>query len=135
MADEIEHTCRERPPCMVADSGFYSNHNVEEMARRGIDAYVPDSNLARELNTGAAIRDGNHHGNRHPALVAMREKLRSGPGRALYRKRQGMVEPVFGILKEQRGMRRFRMRSLAKVSIEFTFAVLGYNLRRLHTLR
>jgi IS5 family transposase len=41
------------------------------------------------------------------------------------------VEPVFGVLKEQRGMRRFRYRGLAKVTIEFTLAALAYNLTRM----
>jgi len=35
----------------------------------------------------------------------------------MYAWHKGMVEPVFGILKEQRGMRAFRMRGLEKVGI------------------
>ena len=41
-----------------------------------------------------------------------------------------MVEPVFGPRKAQRDLRRFRLRGLEKVGIEFTLAVLGYNLTR-----
>src|SRR5437667_2265098 len=37
---------------VIADSGYYSNHNAEQMQALGIDAYVTDSNLARELNLG-----------------------------------------------------------------------------------
>jgi hypothetical protein len=40
-------------------------------------------------------------------------------------------KPVWGTLKEQRGMRRFRLRGLEKVSIEFTLAVISFNLTRL----
>jgi hypothetical protein len=45
------------------------------------------------------------------------------------------VEPVFGILKQQRGMNRFRMRGLDKVSIEFTLSSIAYNITRLHRSR
>ena len=58
----------------------------------------------------------------HPAHLRMRRKLRSAKGRAMYRCRKALAEPVLGILKEQRGMRRFRMRGLAKVAIEFALA-------------
>ena len=50
MVEEVERQCRQRPRRVLADSGFYSNDNVEQLERRGMAAYVPDSNLARELN-------------------------------------------------------------------------------------
>jgi IS5 family transposase len=36
-----------------------------------------------------------------------------------------------GGLKEQRGMRRFRLRGLAKVGVEMALAATAYNLTRL----
>jgi len=33
-------------------AGFYSNENVRTLQERGIEAYLPDPNLGRELNTG-----------------------------------------------------------------------------------
>jgi hypothetical protein len=44
------------------------------------------------------------------------------------------VEPVFGVLKQQRGMRQFRTRGMTKVGVEFTLATLAYNLTRLYQL-
>jgi hypothetical protein len=61
----------------------------------------------------------------------MRQKLRGPTGQAVYRRRKALVEPVWGTLKEQRGMRRFRLRGLEKVSIEFTLAAISFNLTRL----
>jgi IS5 family transposase len=49
----------------------------------------------------------------------------------MYRRRQAVVEPVFGILKEQRGMRRFRRRGLAAVTTEWMLAAIAYNLTRI----
>ena len=65
----------------------------------------------------------------------MREKLRSPTGRAVYRRRKALIEPVFGVLKEQRGMRRFRRRGLAMVAVEMTLAATTYNLTRLYHAR
>jgi transposase len=61
----------------------------------------------------------------------MRQKLRGPTGQAVYRRRKALVEPVWGTLKEQRGMRRFRLRGLEKVNIEFTLAAVSFNLTRL----
>ena len=48
----------------------------------------------------------------------MRQRLRSPQGKIRYRRRQALVEPVFGILKEQRGMRGVRLRGLGKVELK-----------------
>jgi transposase len=132
MVDAVEQQCGAPPSQVLADSGFFSVANIEELARRGIDAYVPDSNLARELNTGQRAAGIGRNRIRSPQLRSMRQKLRRPTGRAIYRRRKAVVEPVLGILKQQRGMRQFRTRTLTKVGIEFTLAALAYNLTRLH---
>lgn len=66
-----------------------------------------------------------------PEHLRMRARLRSPAGQARYRRRQALVEPVFGVLKEQRGMRRFRLRGLGKVSVETALACLAFNLTRM----
>mgnify|MGYP001576954042 FL=1 len=99
------------------------------MEERKIDAYVPDAHLGRELNRGVRVRG--HAAARHPVQRRMRRKLRSPAGRAVYRRRKAIVEPVLGVLKEQRGMRRFRRRGLVKVAVEFTLAATALNLTRL----
>ena len=109
MVGLIAATCGSVPRRLVADSGYYSNHNVAAMEARHIDAWVPDSNLARELNLGQ--RDpAQDRRCRDPRLVRMREKMRSPEGRQIYRRRRAIVEPVFGTLKEQRNLRGFRLR-------------------------
>jgi hypothetical protein len=67
----------------------------------------------------------------HATHREMRRKLRSPAGRAVYRRRKELAEPMMGILKEQRGMRRFRMRGLANVAAELTLAAAALNLTRL----
>ena len=132
MVELVKTSCGLPPGRVVADSGYYSNHNTEQMEALGIDAYVPDSNLARELNLGHQADDLRCH---DPRLRRMREKMRSEQGRHLYRKRRSIVEPVFGVLKQQRNLREFRLRSLDKVAIEFALAATAYNLTRIHRSR
>ncbi len=129
MVEEVERQCGSPPAQTLADAGFFSLANITELARRGLDAYVPDSNLARELNTGQKCPA--HNRPRHAVQQRMRQKLRSPAGRAVYARRKAVVEPVLGVLKQQRGMRQFRTRGLAGVAVEFTLAALAYNLSHL----
>jgi len=129
MVEEVERQCGSPPRQVLADAGFFSLENLRELARRGIDAYLPDSNLARELNTGQ--RCPAHNRPRHALQRRMRQKLRSPAGRTVYARRKAVVEPVLGVLKQQRGMRQFRTRGRANVAAEFTLAALAYNISRL----
>jgi transposase len=127
LVEQVERVCGERPQQASADSGFFSLANLAALELRGIDGYVPDSNLACVLNRGGRLKQRACH----PAHQRMRRKLRAAPGRATYRQRKALVEPLLGILKEQRGMRRFRMRGLASVAVEFALATTALNLTRL----
>jgi transposase len=129
MVELIGRVCGQPPGQVVADSGFYSNKNVERMEQAGVQAFVPDSNLARELNLGLPPDDTRC---RDPRLKRMRERMRSDHGRSLYRRRKALVEPVFGVLKEQRNLRAFRTRHLPNVATELALAATAYNLTRLH---
>ena len=131
MLEEAERQTGKVTEQALADAGFFSLDNIDQLEQRGVDVYVPDSNLARELNTGQRCK----RLRLTPTQRRMRKKLRSPAGRAVYGKRKGLVEPVLGTLKEQRGMKRFRLRGLAKVSIEFTLATVAYNLTRLFALK
>jgi len=70
----------------------------------------------------------------HRATLRMRRKLRSWRGRQTYLQRKATLEPVIGILKEQRGMQQFLRRGLAMVNTELRRARISYHLLRLHRL-
>jgi len=135
LVDEVERQCQERPQRVLADSGFFCNQNLREMESRGIEAYLPDSNLARELNTGQQVAGVGRMVISDPSLKRLRQRLRTPAGRAWYKKRKALVEPVIGTLKEQRGMRQFQRRGLRAVALEWTLAAMAYNLVRYHVLR
>ena len=129
MVERVQQECGEPPGQVSADAGFFTQDNVRKLEEQQIDAYVPDSHLAYELNRGQRVRG--HGAARDPAQRRMRRKLRSPAGRATYARRKMIVEPVCGTLKEQHGMRRFRLRGLAKVGIELALATTALNLTRL----
>jgi transposase len=70
-----------------------------------------------------------------PFIEQMAHRVATKAGRRRYRQRQQTVEPVFGIIKQALGFRRFSLRGLVKVRLEWTLVTLAYNLKRLFHLR
>lgn len=133
--EEVERQCRERPQRVLADSGFFSADNVEQLEQRGIDGYVPDSNLASELKGKRRAEQIDRGPARHAGLQRMRQKLRSPAGRRRYQRRKDLVEPMIGCLKEHGGMRQFQRRGLVLVGVEFALAAIALNLKRWYRVR
>ena len=61
----------------------------------------------------------------------MERKLLTKRGRALYKKRGVLVEPVFGQVKEGQGFRRFMRRGLGAAQSEWSLAGMTHNLLKL----
>ena len=49
----------------------------------------------------------------------------------IYGRRKQLVEPVFGIIKEQMGAKRFLLRGLVNVAAEWTVLATAFNLKTL----
>jgi len=62
-----------------------------------------------------------------------RERLLSEKGIVHRKQRSIDVEPVFGILKQNKGFRRFLLKGLVNVDIEFGLLALAHNLKKLAT--
>jgi transposase len=135
MVEEVERQCRQAPRRVLADSGFFSRENVEQLEERGWDGYVPDSNLARELNGLGEAKGIGNRAVQHAGIQRMRHKLRSPAGRQQYGRRKQLVEPVIGSLKEHGGMRAFQRRGLTNVAMEWALAAIAFNLKRWQRVR
>jgi len=127
------------PKAALSDAGYVNAEAFERLEKEGIDIYC-------------SVHREDAHSERHydfrpekprkrkpkevsdPRLIAMRDKLRTEEGKAIYGKRNHTVEPVFGIIKEAMGFRGFSLRGKEKVSGEWTLVCLAYNLRGLHRL-
>ena len=136
MAEATERECGERPSAVLADCGYYSMSEIAAVQARGIAVYVPDRLMATELAGGALAPPMNRRQQqRTPGLRQLRERLREPATRRCYARRKALVEPVFGVLKQQRGMRQFRRRGLQAVGTEWALATTAYNLTRLFIRR
>jgi transposase len=131
MVEQVKLQCGSPPEEVLADSGYFSVTNLEWLEQQTINACIPDSNMAKALNLGKRCKGRA----RAAAHKRMRQKLRSSPGRQAYAQRKTLVEPGFGVLKEQRGIRQFRTRGKEKVAIEFTLANIAYNLTRMYSVQ
>ena len=136
MSEAVERECGERPAAVLADCGYHAAAQLAAVEAKGIEVYVPDHYLAMEFAGGPPIGPMNKRQQRRsPGLRERRERLRTPDGRAACARRKALVESVFGVLKQQRGMRRFRRRGLAAVGVEWALAATAYNLTRLHNRR
>jgi len=131
MVDRVMETCGEWPAQTSADSAFFSVENLIGLEARGIEGFVPDAHLSGELQEH---RPPVKSPGETPEHCRMRQRLRSPVGKIHYRRRQALVEPVIGVLKEQRGMRRVRLRGLSKVGGEIALACTAFNLTRMWRL-
>lgn len=110
------------PKRVLADAGYKNERDLRRLEDLGIDGYV---SLGREGKVVRAPSDGS------PCSQAMLKKLRTERGRARYKKRKGVVEPVFGWVKQVLGFRAFSLRGLRKVAGEWSLVCLALNLRRM----
>ena len=81
----------------------------------------------RDRRKGRSLEAGRHDAvsRQHRAWMETEEAKR------VYRLRMQLVEPVFGIIKEQQRARRFLLRGLANVADEWTALATAFNLRTL----
>jgi len=123
------------------DSGYANGLQVERITERGDRRAGGSAAPGRRTHDLRPVPVRGQTGCREkPAIraawrLAMREKLSQPQAKRTYALRQCTVEPVFGIVKEAMGFRRFLTRGVASVSNEWRLVNLAYNFRRLHNLR
>jgi transposase len=114
---------------MLGDSGFYSEANATALEGREIEPYLATERLKHNEKVAAAPRG------RIPAGLSakqrMARKLRTKKGRQMYAKRKGMIEPIFGQLKQVLGLRQFSLRGLAAMRGEWRLMATVHNLLKL----
>jgi len=113
----------------LGDAGYYSETSATALELRGIDPCLATERLKHHEKVASAPRG------RIPAgLTAkqrMARKLRTKKGREMYARRKGMIEPIFGQLKQVLGFRQFSMRGLASMRGEWRLMATVHNLLKL----
>src|SRR5206468_777702 len=111
------------PEVVLADAGYWHGEQMQRIAERGIEVLIPPD-TGRHRTTRR-----NWEGGRYDE---MRQVLASERGGELYRRRQPMIEPVFGQMKFNRGLDRFRRRGRGAVRTEWRLITATHNLLKLH---
>jgi transposase len=119
----------EKIGALDADSGYYSEENVSHLEGETIDPYIATERLKHHEKVSCAP-DGPVPDDGTPK-ERMARKLRTKQGRETYAKRKGMVEPIFGQVKQGRGFRQFLLRGLEKMRGEWSLICLTHNLQKL----
>lgn len=117
------------PEKMSQDSGYYSEENVLYLEQEQIDAYVAVGRQKHGDNPEAAPRG--RIADKATTKQRMARKLRTKKGQGVYKKRKQIIEPVFGQIKEARGLRRFHLRGLQAVTGEWNLVCLTHNILKL----
>jgi transposase len=112
------------PEVVLADAGYWHHDQMDAIVSRGIQVLVPPD---------AGKRKGTRPGWDGGRYAFMRRVLATDLGRALYRRRQGMIEPVFANTKFNRRIDRFQRRGRSACRSEWRLITATHNLLKLHT--
>src|SRR6266853_788025 len=109
MVQVIEQQSGQRPDELLADSGYCSEKNLEHLETADASGHKIDGYIATGKQKHGEHRQPCPRGPlpQHATRVErMKRKLQTKAGRAVYAARKTMVEPVFGQIKQARGVRK-----------------------------
>ncbi|HYO13146.1 MAG TPA: IS1182 family transposase, partial [Thermoanaerobaculia bacterium] len=129
LVDQMKVNLEGRTPAeLSADAGYYSDDNVAYLEGEKIEPYVATGRQKHTAQPGQPLEP-------LPAAATVRErmaaKLQTSTGKKVYSQRKETVEPVFGQIKEARGLRRFLLRGLGSVQAEWELICATHNLLKL----
>lgn len=132
MLAQVEENLGRKPEAASADTGYFSEASVTDPKVAEIDLYVA---VGRDKHGEEPAPATGPPPKGAGAKQTMAHKLRTEGGKAIYKMRKAIVEPVFGQLKELRGFRRFSLRGFSNVGSEWKLICAAFNLRKLHGAR
>jgi hypothetical protein len=137
MLKTMEEQSGQRPQEVLADSGYCSETNLEQLNA--------DQDPERQIVGYIATERQKHDEYRKPCprgplpkdatrVERMKRKLQTKAGKAIYAARKTIVEPVFGQIKHARGFRQFLLRGIDKVRGEWSLVCLTHNILKFYCL-
>ena len=128
MLAQVETNCGENPTTATADNGYMSDANMA-IAEERTDPYIAPGRWKRD-------EERPKFRGRPPKSLTPRQrmarKLATKRGAKIYSRRKVVVEPVFGEIKDARGIRHFLLRGLEKVRGEWALITMTHNMLKLH---
>ena len=130
MLEQVQKNMGAKPVAASADTGYSSTGQITDKRAEGIDLHIATERSKHGASPESV--DANIELAEEPSVLEqMKQKLQSEAGRAVYKMRKAIVEPVFGQIKECRGFRRFSLRGVENVRAEWRFVCVTHNLLKL----
>jgi Transposase DDE domain len=119
--ERVDHP--EAIECVLADGGYWNHDQIAQLGADGTLLVLP-------------THDPHTHGRRRsrlqgPEAERIQTLLDTKPGRALYRRRAELVEPIFAHTKHTRQITRFTRRGLIAARDEWSLIAATHNLLKL----
>ena len=108
---------------MLADGGYWNHDQIAQLGRDGTLLVLPTHDPHTRQRRRARLQG--------PEAERIQTLLDTRPGRALYRRRAELVEPVFAHTKHTRQITRFTRRGLAAAQAEWSLIAATHNLLKL----
>lgn len=125
------------PENILADTGYYGDDFIMEAeSGNGPTVYCALAKGGHRLRVADLEKRPRPEAPSSDASMKeqMIHRLKTPEGKALYKLRKQTVEPVFGVIKEVLGFRRFSMRGKEKAETEWSLICLSYNLKKMFNL-
>jgi transposase len=129
-ASLAEAGIEDRPERLLADAGYASEENFAALDDQDPDCYV----ATRNMKKNPTPRTGRRGPLKKDATLVdrMDRKVSTKKGNALYRRRQQIIEPIFGQIKQARGIRGFSRRGKSAADSEWKLICGTHNLLKLY---
>jgi transposase len=115
----------QRIDTVLADGGYWNNAHITKLGDAGMQVIVSTRSGLRTKARKLSPKQG-------PEAERIDRLLDTKEGKALYTRRQHMIEPVFADTKFNRGFRRFHRRGLAACRAEWRLIAATHNLLKLY---
>jgi len=123
-----------KPGTLLADTGYFSQANVEACAAAGIDPLIASARQNHYLSLAERFAPAQPPPLDPTPVEAMAHRMKTPEGKRLYGLRKQTPEPVFGIIKSVLGFRQFLLRGIDGARGEWSLVTMAWNMKRMFTL-
>jgi hypothetical protein len=116
-----------QPEKLLTDAGYANEENLAGLDETSPDTYIATRTKQRDPVTGK--RRPHKAGS---LMEQMEQKVSSETGKAIYKRRQVIIEPVFGQIKDGRRIVRFTRRGRSAADAEWKLVCGTHNLLKLY---
>jgi transposase len=119
---------------ILADNGYFSEGNVTLCEQHEVTPYIAANREKHHASLMERFKEPKPLSDDTNAVDAMKHRLKTQSGKAVYATRKSTIEPVFGIIKSVMRFRQFLLRGLEAVRGEWNLVCMAFNLKRLYAL-